>query len=66
MNVEIRSECLTDRSSIRSLNQAAFGGTDEADLVDALRDDGFVAVSLIAEHDGQLVGHVQSGLDRRR
>ena len=36
----------------------AFGGDDEANLVDDLREGGFVEVSLVAELDGQVVGHI--------
>jgi putative acetyltransferase len=58
MNVEIRAEADQDRESIRQVNQQAFGGDDEANLVDSLRDRGFVEISLVAETDGQVVGHI--------
>jgi putative acetyltransferase len=58
MNVEIRVERTIDRESIRHVNQRAFGGDDEANLVDSLRDRGFVEVSLVAETDGQVIGHI--------
>ena len=54
----IRPEANQDRAAVWSVNQQAFGGDDEANLVEALRDGGFVEVSLVAELDGQIVGHI--------
>ena len=45
---EIRSETAADRQGIRELLTAAFNSSQEADLVDALRDDAAFAVSLTA------------------
>ena len=47
-----------DLPAIRDVNRLAFGGEDEARLVDALRDGVYVKVSLVAEEDGQVVGHI--------
>lgn len=58
MTVEIRPEADQDRAAIWYVNQKAFGGDDEANLVDALRDGGFVEVSLVVEADGEVVGHI--------
>lgn len=58
MNVEIRPETTEDQQAICHANQQAFGGDDEADLVDALRDGGYVEVSLVADIDGEVVGHI--------
>ncbi|WP_145197147.1 GNAT family N-acetyltransferase [Thalassoglobus polymorphus] len=58
MHLTIRPESLKDWQSIRRVNQAAFEGDAEANLVDALRDGGFVGVSLVAQVDGQIVGHI--------
>jgi putative acetyltransferase len=58
MTATIRPETTQDRSDIWNVNQAAFGGDDEANLVDALRDGSFVEVSLVAEVDGKIVGHI--------
>ena len=44
--------------AISNVNRSAFESEAEADLVDALRDGGFVDVSLIAESDGEIVGHI--------
>ena len=58
MTCEIRSETTADRQAIWDLNRAAFDTEAEADLVDALRDGGYVEVSLVAEQNGQIVGHI--------
>jgi putative acetyltransferase len=58
MRVAIRPEADQDRAAIWSVNQAAFEGDAEANLVDALRDGGFAEVSLVAEVDGEIVGHI--------
>jgi putative acetyltransferase len=58
MSVKIRHETESDRHVIWKVNQETFGGSAEADLVDALRNGGFAAVSLIAEADGEIVGHI--------
>ncbi len=54
----IRAERSADRAAVRALNLACFPGPDEADLVDRLRDDGDATISLVAESDGQIIGHV--------
>ena len=43
---------------IHSINEAAFGGQEEADLVDKLRAKGLVLASLVAEMSGGIVGHI--------
>lgn len=58
MTVAIRPEADQDRAAIWNVNQAAFEGDAEANLVDALRDGGFAEVSLVAEADGEIVGHI--------
>lgn len=54
----IRPEPESDRQAIWSVNLAAFDTEAEAELVDALRDGGFNEVSLRAEVEGQIVGHI--------
>jgi putative acetyltransferase len=58
--VLVRSEVPGDRVGVRAVHTAAFGRAAEADLVDALRaTDGWMpSLSLVAEQDGQVVGHV--------
>ena len=55
LTTEIRSETAADRQGIREVVTAAFNGSNEADLVDALRDDGALAVSLTADQAGALL-----------
>jgi putative acetyltransferase len=54
----LRLETAGDRSAIRQVNEAAFGTSEEADLIDALRADGVVLASAVAEIDDQIVAHV--------
>ena len=58
MNVVIRPETAADQDAIRHVNRVAFGQDEEARLVDALRDGGYVRVSLVAEQMVQIVGHI--------
>jgi putative acetyltransferase len=60
-NIIVRNEDTEDseeRSVIHSINKTAFGSQDEADLVDELRAAGAVLVSLVAEIQEQIVGHI--------
>jgi putative acetyltransferase len=54
----VRTETEADYPAIRQVNEAAFGTTEEADLVEALRGGGLVLLSLVAESDGLVVGHI--------
>ena len=56
--MNIREERAGDIAGIREVETLAFGRTAEADLVDALRAHGKATLSLVAEEDGQIVGHV--------
>jgi putative acetyltransferase len=47
-----------EQATIRAINAAAFGGLDEADLVDKLRRDGHALISLVAVFEGRIVGHI--------
>lgn len=55
---DIRSEQPADRTAIRNLLTAAFPSDLEARLVDQLRDAGRLLISLVAEKEGTIVGHV--------
>jgi putative acetyltransferase len=57
-NISIRPEDPAERSTIRRINEQAFDQPAEAGLVDALRDHGAVTLSLVAERDGDVVGHI--------
>jgi putative acetyltransferase len=54
----VRNEIPLDFDAIRRLVIEAFGRTDEADLVRSLEDAGDGVVSLVAETDGVIIGHV--------
>ena len=59
----IRAERPGDEAAIHAVTEAAFRGHPHSDggepaLVDALRADGDLAVSLVAEDDARIVGHV--------
>jgi putative acetyltransferase len=54
----VRPEQPTDVSAIRAVVAAAFPTALEAQLVDALRAAGRLTVSLVAEVDGEIVGHI--------
>jgi putative acetyltransferase len=54
----IRPENPEDVPAIRIVIEKAFGRPAEAELVDALRQNGKAAISLVAEDDGSIVGHV--------
>lgn len=54
----IRHEAPEDAAAVRRVVELAFGRADEAALVDALSARGKVTLSLVAEEDGCVVGHV--------
>jgi len=54
----IRPERIEDIHKIRSINLEAFDTDTEAGLVEALRNSGIPLISLVAEKDGELVGHI--------
>jgi putative acetyltransferase len=54
----VREETPADVEAIRRVNAAAFGSDSEAKLVDALRDGGGLVLSLVAELEGEVAGHV--------
>jgi putative acetyltransferase len=58
VNEIVRPEVPADEDAIRHVNTLAFGQDDEARLVDVLRKDGYVRLSLVAERAGTVVGHI--------
>ena len=54
----IHPERTADWAAIGDLLRAAFGGGEEAALVAALRRDGDLDLSLVAHHQGTILGHV--------
>jgi len=57
-SVVIRCEKAEDQSAIRAINESAFGRRDEANLIDELRKENAVILSLVAETERQVVGHI--------
>ena len=58
MLIEIREERPDDATAIREVNKRAFGQDQEGNIVDALRANGAVSLSLVATVNGRIVGHV--------
>lgn len=58
-NWTIRQATAEDLPAIVSLNDMAFGQTDEGRIVESLEYEGDNLLSLVAEQDGNIVGHVQ-------
>ncbi|MFC1672811.1 GNAT family N-acetyltransferase [Pseudomonadota bacterium] len=56
--MKIREEREEDFDGIRAVNDAAFGGTDEAAIIDRLRDDGLIITSLVADEYGEIVANI--------
>jgi len=56
--VLIRREHPGDEAAVHRVNEDAFGGPDEAAIVEALRANGGVTLSLVAELDGTVIGHI--------
>lgn len=56
--LRLTEEVAGHAGTIAGLIRAAFGGKDEARLVEGLRADGAVVAELAALEDGQAVGHV--------
>lgn len=56
--VPIRPAQDSDRAALNDVHRAAFGQPLEAELVAALLSGGYGRISLVAEAEGQIVGHV--------
>jgi len=56
--LEIRAERPDDVAAIRDVNRRAFGQDQEGHIVDALRSNGAVLLSLVATVDRRVVGHI--------
>ena len=57
-SITVRWEAASDRAAVRRINELAFEGVAEADLVEALHRDELVLASLVADVDGDTVGHI--------
>jgi putative acetyltransferase len=58
MTPTICLETIEDHKLVRHVNRLAFGRNDEAGIVDALRNGGNARCSLVAEVNGEVVGHI--------
>jgi putative acetyltransferase len=58
MSIVIRVENAEDVDRVRTINALAFGQPAEANLVDKLRAECSDALSLVADDDGVVVGHI--------
>ena len=60
MNDEIlvRIECSSDHVSIAKLIETAFQGTEEVELVQQLREDGDMRLSMVAVLNNKIIGHI--------
>ncbi len=58
MEVVIREEREGDREAVYAVEAAAFARTDEAELVEKLKQADIALISLVAEAEGQIVGHI--------
>jgi len=56
--IEIRPECSSDVTAIHLVNAAAFQQENEARLVDQLRDQGGLTLSMVCIQDDQIIGHI--------
>ena len=59
-NLIIRCESneTEERLVVRSVNEAAFGRPEEANLVESLRSEGVILASIVAELEERIVGHI--------
>ena len=55
---KLRDERAEDTEAIAAVLDAAFGGEEESRLVSALRAEGSLAISQVAELDGRVVAHI--------
>lgn len=58
LEILIREEVVKDHTAVYEVEKAAFGRADEADLVEKLRQADVKLISLVAEVDGRIVGHI--------
>ena len=58
MGVGIRDAVPADADAIRAIHLAAFPDATEADLVEQLQRDGDGVLSLVADQEGRVVGHI--------
>ncbi|HXY74569.1 MAG TPA: N-acetyltransferase [Dehalococcoidales bacterium] len=57
--IKIRPETKKDIEAIRRVNGEAFGRKVEGEMIDKLRCRGVMPISLVAEQNGEVIGHIQ-------
>jgi len=57
-NMIIREENQSDIASITTVHSQAFNGPDEGEIVKNLRKNNNLTISLVAEADGKIIGHI--------
>ncbi len=57
----IREEKKDDHDAVCAVNESAFETSAEASLIAALREQARPIVSLVAEDNGEVVGHIMCG-----
>jgi len=57
-NMIIREENQSDIASITTVHSQAFNGPDEGEIVKNLRENNNLTISLVAEADGKIIGHI--------
>jgi len=57
-DLQIRAEQVHDYAAVRRINEAAFDGPAEANLIEILRQRADPVVSMVAEKDGKVLGHI--------
>lgn len=58
MRLSVREERASDHEAVRAINRLAFGGDEEENLVAALRESADLRLSMVAEVEGVVVGHI--------
>ena len=54
----IRPETPEDEGSIRRVHEQAFGQEDESRLIEKLRNNGALTISLVTVQDNEIIGHI--------
>lgn len=57
-STRIRTELPGDEDAVAAVNDAAFAGTTESRLIEAVRDAGQATISLVATAGSEIVGHI--------
>jgi putative acetyltransferase len=58
IKIIVRREIKVDIPAIHQLNEKAFGGSDEAEIIASLRKRNKISLSLVAVEDDHIVGHI--------